>query len=349
MPKIIAYITLFFLAHAGYAQNSQGSWDGGGEYLSGLPFTAVMKKMAAEKKLIFMVSPTGVVTGTLITNYNRVKAVDPQEGDDQHFVLTGKYNPGENQLLLVLTHLKSRPDNPGSYLTFKKPDSIYYDLFIAQRDNKIITTGIANQTLNKPNLTEWVGSSVMGGLSMTSSNLVNLHLLPLRIRFELPYNLSTDAVKVSAPNTIAVVKPAKKTDTISVSKPVNNPAITPVLETVEAIVRKTEIQRTIILDTSLIKIDLYDNGIIDGDIATLILDGKTIIDQQLLSDKAATITLNLLTTTSEHLLELFADNQGSIPPNTALVVITCNGKRYEINLSSNGTKNGAVKLKFKSN
>ena len=124
MPKIIAYITLFFLAHAGYAQNSQGSWDGGGEYLSGLPFTAVMKKMAAEKKLIFMVSPTGVVTGTLITNYNRVKAIDPQEGDDQHFVLTGKYNPGENQLLLVLTHLKSRPDNPGSYLTFKKPDSI---------------------------------------------------------------------------------------------------------------------------------------------------------------------------------------------------------------------------------
>jgi hypothetical protein len=89
---------------------------------------------------------------------------------------------------------------------------------------------------------------------------------------------------------------------------------------------------------------MYDNGEVDGDIATLILDGNVIINNQLLSTKAASITLNISRDQKEHLLELYANNLGSIPPNTALVVLTCNRKRYEINLSSNGTQNGSVKL-----
>jgi hypothetical protein len=111
--------------------------------------------------------------------------------------------------------------------------------------------------------------------------------------------------------------------------------------------REKEIQHTIYLDTSFIKIDVYDNGEIDGDIATIILDGRTIISSQPLSAKAASVSLELEQGIDEHILELFADNLGNIPPNTALLVLTCNKKRYELNLSSNGKMNGSVRLVIK--
>jgi hypothetical protein len=52
---------------------------------------------------------------------------------------------------------------------------------------------------------------------------------------------------------------------------------------------------------------------------------------------------------TEHTLELFADNEGTIPPNTALLVLTCGTKRYEVNLASDEKTNGSVKLLFKKN
>jgi hypothetical protein len=112
-------------------------------------------------------------------------------------------------------------------------------------------------------------------------------------------------------------------------------------------IRETKIQRTVALDTSFVKIDLYDNGDIDGDIATLVLDGKIILNKQLLAATASTIYVNLSRQNPEHTLELVANNMGSIPPNTALLILTCKGKRYEINLTSTEKANGSVRLIFK--
>ena len=73
------------------------------------------------------------------------------------------------------------------------------------------------------------------------------------------------------------------------------------------------------------------------------------MEKKLLSTIAASISINLSPDPAGHLLELFANNLGSIPPNTALLVLTCKRKRYEINLSSTETVNGGVKLLFKTN
>jgi hypothetical protein len=126
-------------------------------------------------------------------------------------------------------------------------------------------------------------------------------------------------------------------DTATVQVPVRSEEIQPVF-------RERDIQHTIVLDTTVIRLDLYDNGQVDNDTATLLLDGKTIIRRQLLTTKPVSLSLELSRETTEHLLEMFADNLGSIPPNTALLVLTCKGKRYELNLSSNGKVNGSVKL-----
>jgi hypothetical protein len=168
---------------------------------------------------------------------------------------------------------------------------------------------------------EWLSSNRNSVAFLTVSGKLSMHVLPLNIKLEkiAPF---TEMAATTAPTIKSEPAPAQP----QIDK------------------RKTEIQHTIYLDTSLVKLDMYDNGEVDGDIATLILDGNVVISNQLLSTKAASVTINLSTDKTAHLLELYANNLGTIPPNTALVVLTCNRKRYEINLSSNGTQNGTVKL-----
>lgn len=332
MSRIFTAILLIIFVLTGYGQDNAGRWIGSGEYLPGMSVSELMKQMAAEKKIEFNINPAGIITGKLTTVY-KPKAVIPHEGGDQNFIIAGKYNAGENRLLLVITHFRSRPDSSESYLTFMKPDSVYYDVSVTKHSNGSTITGIASTALNTNPDTEWVGSFKGGGLSRNAGNS-NMHILPLRIRFDIEGN---------APQPINSVANAVYNDTMSTA-----PKKDRIIHTAKYIVpRERKIQRTIVLDSSHIKIELYDNGQVDGDIASLIFDGKTVIDQQRLSTKPAVLSLDVKDLSSEHILELYANNLGSIPPNTALVVLTCKGKRYEINLASDEETNGAVKLVFK--
>jgi len=319
MPRFALIFLSLLTMQVGYSQNT-GRWAGTGEYLAGAPFTRVMNNMAANKKLIFNIAIDGSISGNMITAYNRSKAVIPNEDGNQLFTISGKYDPLKQSLLLIITHFKSKPDTSDSYLTFRCPDSVYYALSESRYQNHKTITGVADPVLNKNASVEWVGSFI-AGLTKNAGKSIDMHILPLRIRFDNEANIE--------------LEPTETLQTVY-------------HDTVAATVKRfTDIQRTIMLDTSFIKLDLYDNGEIDGDIATLVLDGKTIIDKQLLSAQAATVYINLSNTGEEHTLELFANNLGMIPPNTALVVLTCNKKRYEIHLSSSETTNGAVKLVFK--
>ncbi|MDE3254006.1 MAG: hypothetical protein KGO92_14475, partial [Bacteroidota bacterium] len=191
-------------------------------------------------------------------------------------------------------------------------------------------------------LEECVGSPFYGGLGMDKSDHKNAHLLPLLISFDKkgivqkPTLLQNPVI----PERPYAADPVPGYEKLSPShtSPVNDAV--PKKE----LVRKTRVQKTILLESPNITIALYDNGEIDGDIATLLLDGKVIIDKHPLSTKPAIISLLLSNGKEEHVLEMFADNLGSIPPNTALVVLTCNQKRYEINLSSSEKINEGVKL-----
>jgi hypothetical protein len=49
----------------------------------------------------------------------------------------------------------------------------------------------------------------------------------------------------------------------------------------------------------------------------------------------------------ENELTMFADNLGSIPPNTALMLIYDGKKRYEVRLSSSLEKNATVRIRRK--
>ena len=115
-------------------------------------------------------------------------------------------------------------------------------------------------------------------------------------------------------------------------------------------IRKTDIQKVIELtadETDSIKCALYDNGEIDDDTASVYFNDSLIIKKQRLSEHPIEFYVSFDKTKQVQKIKLFADNLGSIPPNTALLIITTRKNRYVITLSSDYSHNGSVEFFLK--
>lgn len=92
--------------------------------------------------------------------------------------------------------------------------------------------------------------------------------------------------------------------------------------------------------------DLYDNGDIDNDSVSLYFNGREVAARQKLTDKPVSLRLKA-TPSGNNELVMYAENSGSISPNTALMKVIADGKTYEIRISSDEKKNGVVAFKIK--
>ena len=106
--------------------------------------------------------------------------------------------------------------------------------------------------------------------------------------------------------------------------------------------RRKDIIKTIPIQQQTFKVDFYDNGEIDGDSITVFYNGKILISHKMLTTKAISLTLTLDENVKENVITMYADNLGTIPPNTALMIVTDGDKRYEVRISSDTEKSGSV-------
>jgi len=111
--------------------------------------------------------------------------------------------------------------------------------------------------------------------------------------------------------------------------------------------RNSNLIKTIGIENETFNVDLYDNGDIDGDSISLIFNGKLLIANKRLSDKAITLKLNIDDSRDMNELIMYAENLGSIPPNTALMVVTDGTNRYEVRISSDLQKSGVIRFVHK--
>ena len=111
--------------------------------------------------------------------------------------------------------------------------------------------------------------------------------------------------------------------------------------------RNNDLIQTITVDSDSISVTLYDNGEIDGDSITLIYNDKILTKHQRLTDKPLTFFIKIKPGNSRNELLMYAENLGSIPPNTALIIIKDGDKRYELNVNSTKNSNGAVSFKLR--
>lgn len=110
--------------------------------------------------------------------------------------------------------------------------------------------------------------------------------------------------------------------------------------------RKNKVFDTLYVEKSEIEISLFDNAEIDGDIITVIFNGEIILSKQILSDKPIQLTL-YPEKGKENLLIMYAENQGKVPPNTAIMRAKSGNAYYKIFLSADDKENAGVIIKFK--
>ncbi|MBS1747632.1 MAG: hypothetical protein JST21_15830 [Bacteroidetes bacterium] len=110
--------------------------------------------------------------------------------------------------------------------------------------------------------------------------------------------------------------------------------------------RSNPLLKTITTNSPDIKIELYDNGEIDGDTITVYDNNRVIAWKQGLTKNPITLNIKADTENPVHEFVMVADNLGSIPPNTALMIITTGGKRYQLFVSSDTQKNAKVIIEY---
>jgi len=106
--------------------------------------------------------------------------------------------------------------------------------------------------------------------------------------------------------------------------------------------RRRDVIRTVPITQAFFTVDFYDNGEIDGDSITVFYNGRIVLDHKMLSDKPITLKLALSDAVRENVLTMYADNLGTIPPNTALMIVHDGDKRYEVRIESDTQKSGSV-------
>ena len=152
-----------------------------------------------------------------------------------------------------------------------------------------------------------------------------------KVKEQKPVVIIQDTIaKTTLPEKEKEVVPAQKTVPVpDVIKTRSNPLI-----------------KTITTNLPDIKIELYDNGDIDGDTITVYHNNEVIAWKKGLTDKPITLNVKADAENPIHEFVMVADNLGSIPPNTALMVITTGGKRYQLFISSDKQKNAKVVIEY---
>jgi len=140
----------------------------------------------------------------------------------------------------------------------------------------------------------------------------------------------------------AVVKKETTVKETSTAKTVVKPFTTVLPEPDVIRKRDNPVAQKISTPESEITIELYDNGEIDGDTVTIYHNNQLLVSRAGLSVKPVTVTIQVDKNNPQHELVMVANNLGSIPPNTSLMVVTTKDKRYEVFISSSEKKNAKV-------
>ncbi|HXD76976.1 MAG TPA: hypothetical protein VN616_04165 [Puia sp.] len=147
---------------------------------------------------------------------------------------------------------------------------------------------------------------------------------------------ATTAVNLSirlekkAPPFIPFVLPRKKKDSAQLKA---------------ALDRQTVLAASIpVQGTDTVRVQLYDNGEIDGDSVSLFLNNDLVLQHYRLTAQPKILLLPIDKSLPVNRLLLFAENLGRLPPNTALMEVIVHGKTYELFLSTDYKRNASVEF-----
>ena len=100
------------------------------------------------------------------------------------------------------------------------------------------------------------------------------------------------------------------------------------------------------VDTGEVRLRFYDNATIDGDSITVMVNKKVVISHHLLTDTPATALVRVSLENQMVEVEMVAENEGSIPPNTAFVEVLAGTVYHRLYLISTKIKSAKVRFVY---
>lgn len=107
-------------------------------------------------------------------------------------------------------------------------------------------------------------------------------------------------------------------------------------------VREIDVQESFTVRHKYIKIMVWDRNEIDGDVVSLFMNDELIKKNLKLRKRKRRFRIKL--NPGSNILVMYAENLGTIPPNTAAVVVKHGRKKRNVNLVSDNGKSGAVEI-----
>jgi hypothetical protein len=163
-----------------------------------------------------------------------------------------------------------------------------------------------------------------------------------------------DSAIAVAPPPATAAAPAKDTATAAPAMATTPPPppVDPVVADIKKITetfnsRKSILNKEFNVESDSVRLSFYDNGDIDGDSISVFVNNQPVLTHQELASKAFNLFLHLDSTKEVNEISMFAENLGTIPPNTALMVLTDGKNRYEVFLSSSLSENATIRVKRK--
>ncbi|MBN9299491.1 MAG: hypothetical protein J0I41_20995 [Filimonas sp.] len=110
-------------------------------------------------------------------------------------------------------------------------------------------------------------------------------------------------------------------------------------------IQKNIINEVVQVSNKKIEVAVFDNAIEDGDIITLLLNGEQVASKLKVTKEKKMIRLSLKQ--GENLLTMLAENEGSIPPNTAAFTFSDAGNTQTVILNSTKGNTQSVRILVK--
>ena len=112
--------------------------------------------------------------------------------------------------------------------------------------------------------------------------------------------------------------------------------------------RKIQKISEIFFSSDSLQLSFFDNGTVDGDTVSMVLDGRMVAEKIKLTTTAFRITIPVKINQNDSMtLLMHAESLGLIPPNTGLLIIQDGDTRHEIRFEGDLQRSSAVILRKK--
>jgi hypothetical protein len=123
---------------------------------------------------------------------------------------------------------------------------------------------------------------------------------------------------------------------------ISNPVIIAPAAAVRIKERKSTPPQEVVFKSDSLQLALYDNGEVDGDTVSVLLNGELMLVKQGLKASAIKKTIYIQPGQEEMTLVLYAENLGKYPPNTGLLVVYDGDDRYQVRFSADLQQNATI-------